>query len=72
MFYYVLHDKMAKRYYYYVSYVGIGSIFGSSVFDTDIEINHLNVGEILLHVTKALEKKNNIKQIVILNFQKLR
>ncbi|KKK55122.1 hypothetical protein LCGC14_3077740 [marine sediment metagenome] len=72
MFYYVLHDKMVKRYYYYVSYVGIGSIFGSSVFDTDIEINHLNVGEILLHVTKALEKKNNIKQIVILNFQKLR
>ena len=63
---------MTKRYYYYVSYVGMGSVFGSITFDTKEKIDNSNVDDILSQVRNNVEEKTNIKQVVILNFQELK
>ena len=63
--------QMKTKYYYYCSYVARNSIFGYTTFDVKKKITSKNCMDTLKEVAKQIEENENLREIIIINFQEL-
>ena len=61
-----------KRYHYFLSYVMHNGRFGMVTLDVGREIDKNNCMEVIRDIKKTLEEKDDLEDIIILNFKRLK
>ena len=64
-------EKTMNKYFYFISYVGKGSIFGMTTIDTSKRINPKNCADTLKEVAKKIGDDTGMKEVIIINFKEL-
>ena len=60
-----------KKHCYHVSYVGLGSRFGSGTLEVDEKLTRENYKAITTAMKEEIEDTSDYRQVVILTFQEL-